>query len=80
MTGFIQSFGSKIQGFFQTFYKTIISFSRLKDIKKVINGDLKKTQEQRFFMKHFFIFPDLVSIFQDFFKNLRLCTNPDMIS
>ena len=48
MTGFIQSFGSKIQGFFQTFYKTIISFSRLKDIKKVINGDLKKRRNKDF--------------------------------
>ena len=93
MTGFKQIFGSKIQDFFQTFYKTIIYFSRLKDIKWVINGDLKKRRNKDFFMKHFIIFPDLISIFQtfsrsekllgkfqDFFKNLRLCTNPDMIS
>ena len=32
-TGFIQIFGSKIQDFFQTFSKTITSFSRLKVIK-----------------------------------------------
>ena len=48
MTGFTQSFGSKIQGFFQTFYKTIIHFSRLKDIKWVINGDLKKRWNKDF--------------------------------
>ena len=72
MTGFTQSFGSKIQGFFQTFYKTIISFSRLKDIKKVINGDLKKRRKKHFFMKHFLIFPDLISIFQTFSSSEKL--------
>ena len=40
---------SKIQDFFQTFSKTIIHFSRLKVIKKLINTDLEKTQEQSFF-------------------------------
>ena len=50
MTRFKQIFGSKIQDFFQTFYKTIIYFSRLKDIKWVINGD----QEQRFFYEAFY--------------------------
>ena len=48
MTGFKQIFGSKIQDFFQTFYKTIIYFSRLKDIKWVINGDLKKRWNKDF--------------------------------
>ena len=36
----------KIQDFFQTFSKTIISFSRLKVIKKVSNRDLKKTRNK----------------------------------
>ena len=31
--GFVKIFGSKVQDFFQTFSKTIISFSRLKVIK-----------------------------------------------
>ena len=33
ITGFVQIFGSKIQDFFQTFSKTVISFFRLKVIK-----------------------------------------------
>ena len=68
MTGFIQSFGSKIQGFFQTFYKTIISFSRLKDIKKVINGDLKKRRNKDFFYEAFSHFSRLDLYFPDFFQ------------
>ena len=63
MTGFKQIFGSKIQDFFQTFYKTIIYFSRLKDIKWVINGD----QEQRFFYEAFYHFSRLDLYFPDFF-------------
>ena len=42
-------FKSKIQDFFRFFFKTIIHFSRLKVIKKLINTDLEKTQEQSFF-------------------------------
>ena len=45
ITGFVQILGSKIQDFFQTFSKTIISFSKLKVIKQVINT----TQEQSLF-------------------------------
>ena len=44
--GFVQIFGSKIQDFFQTFSKTIISFSRLKVIKQVSNRDLKKSRNK----------------------------------
>ena len=43
-------FLSKIQDFHWTFSKTIISFSRLKVMKQVINRELKKIlQEQSFF-------------------------------
>ena len=41
VTGFTQIFGSKIQDFFQNFFQTITSFSRLTVIKQVINRDLK---------------------------------------
>ena len=34
-TGFAQIFGSKIQDFFQTFFQTIIRFSRLKVITEI---------------------------------------------
>ena len=45
--GNVQIFGSKkIQDFFHTFSKTIISFTRLKVIKQVINRDLKKSRNK----------------------------------
>ena len=47
-TGLLQILDPKIQDFFQTFSKTIIHFSRLKVIKKLINTDLEKTQEAFF--------------------------------
>ena len=45
ITGFVQIFDPK----FTTFFKTIISFSRLEVIKLLINTRLKKTLEKRFF-------------------------------